>query len=125
MTLIYKILSRAEWDAAKAVGRFEGSAVDHQDGFIHLSAADQAQTTASLYFKGLPDLVLLGIEAEGLGDALKWETSRGGALFPHLYGDLRLDAVRSVTDLPIGPDGRHLFPADLVSPTPPSTGASA
>ena len=68
---------------------------------------------------------LVGIDADALGDALRYEPSRGGALFPHLYGDLRLDAVRSVTDLPIGPDGRHLFPADLVSPTPPSTGASA
>jgi len=105
MTLIYKILSRAEWDAAKAVGRFEGSAVDHQDGFIHLSAADQAQTTAALYFKGLPDLVLLGVEAEGLGEALKWEASRGGALFPHLFRPLLVSEVVTEAHLTLDADG--------------------
>ena len=105
MTLIYKILSRAEWDAAKAVGRFEGSAVDHQDGFIHLSAADQAQTTAALYFKGLPDLVLLGIEAEGLGEALKWEASRGGALFPHLFRPLLVSEVVTEAAIELDADG--------------------
>lgn len=105
MTLIYKILSRAEWDAAKAIGRFEGSAVDHQDGFIHLSANDQAQTTAALYFKGLPDLVLLGIEAEGLGDALKWEASRGGALFPHLFRPLLVSEVVTEASLELDADG--------------------
>lgn len=105
MTLIYKILSRAEWDAAKAVGRFEGSAVDHQDGFIHLSASDQAQTTAALYFKGQSDLVLLGVEAEGLGDALKWEASRGGALFPHLFRPLLVSEVATEADLTLDADG--------------------
>lgn len=105
MTLIYKILSRAEWDAAKAVGRFEGSAVDRQDGFIHLSAADQAQQTAALYFKGQPDLVLLGVEAEGLGADLKWEASRGGALFPHLFRPLRVSEVVTETDLTLDADG--------------------
>lgn len=105
MTLIYKILSRAEWDAAKAAGRFEGSAVDHQDGFIHLSAADQAQQTAALYLKGQSDLVLLGVEAEGLGADLKWETSRGGALFPHLFRPLLVTEVVTENDLTLDADG--------------------
>lgn len=105
MTLIYKILSRAEWAAAKAAGRFEGSAVDHQDGFIHLSAADQAQETAARYFKDQADLVLLGIEAESLGEALKWESSRGGALFPHLYRPLLISEVLSEAALSLDADG--------------------
>jgi len=105
MTLIYKILSRAEWAAAKAAGQFEGSAVDHQDGYIHLSASDQAQETAAKYFKGQPDLVLLGVEAEGLGLDLKWEASRGGALFPHLYRPLLTSEVLSEADLQLDADG--------------------
>lgn len=105
MTLIYKILSRAEWDAAKAVGRFEGSAVDFADGFIHLSAADQAQETAAKWFKGQESLVLLAIEAEPLGEALRWEASRGGALFPHLYRPLLTSEVTREADLNLDADG--------------------
>lgn len=105
MTVIYKILSRAEWEAAKAAGRFEGSAVDRQDGFIHLSAADQARETAAKWFKGQEGLVLLGVEAEGLGEALKWEPSRGGALFPHLYRPLLVSEVLSQRDLFLDADG--------------------
>jgi uncharacterized protein (DUF952 family) len=105
MTLIYKILSRAEWASAKAAGRFDGSAVDRRDGFIHLSAADQAQETATRYFKDQADLVLLGIEAEGLGEALKWEASRGGALFPHLYRPLLISEVLSEVELLLDADG--------------------
>jgi len=88
MTRVYKILSRAEWDAALAKGAFEGSAVDLADGFIHFSSASQAAETARKYFAGQPDLLLVGFEAEALGDALKWEPSRGGDLFPHLYATL-------------------------------------
>lgn len=105
MTLIYKILSRAEWDSAKAVGRFEGSAVDLADGFIHLSAADQAQETAAKWFKGQESLVLLTIEAETLGEALRWEASRGGALFPHLYRPLLASEVTREADLDLDADG--------------------
>ncbi|HWT51578.1 MAG TPA: DUF952 domain-containing protein [Caulobacter sp.] len=105
MTLVYKILSRGEWDAAKAVGRFEGSAVDLADGFIHLSAADQAQETAAKYFAGQRDLVLLGVEAERLGADLKWEASRGGALFPHLYRPLLATEVMTEADLDLDADG--------------------
>ena len=93
MSKIYKILPRWEWEAARVVGAFKGSAVDLADGFIHLSGHDTAQKTAALYFKDQPDLMLLTLEADDLGEALKWEASRGGALFPHLFRDLRVDEV--------------------------------
>jgi uncharacterized protein (DUF952 family) len=105
MTLIYKILSRAEWAAAEAAGRFEGSAVDLADGFIHLSAADQAQETAAKWFSGQSSLILLGVEAEGMGEALKWEASRGGALFPHLYRPLLPSEIVTRKDLDLDADG--------------------
>lgn len=105
MTRIYKILPAAEWTAAKAAGRFEGSAIDLADGFIHLSAAHQAQETARKYFSHLPDLMLLGMEEEAVGPGLKWEPSRGGDLFPHLYGPLAVEAVDEARELPLGPDG--------------------
>lgn len=105
MTLIYKILSRAEWQAAEAGGRFDGSAVDLADGFIHLSGADTAQATAGKYFVGQADLVLLGVEAEALGEALRWEPSRDGALFPHLYRPLLIGEVLTCQALELGADG--------------------
>ncbi len=112
--LVFKILSRTEWTAAEAVGRFEGSAVDHADGFIHFSGADQVAETAARHFAGQDDLVLLSVAADALGTALKWEPSRGGALFPHLYGPLDLTAVRRVDPLPLGTDGVHRLPSDLI-----------
>jgi uncharacterized protein (DUF952 family) len=93
MSKIYKILATSEWDAARAAGLFAGSAVDLADGYIHFSAADQAQETAAKWFAGQADLVLLTVEAEPLGEALKWEASRGGALFPHLYRPLEIHEV--------------------------------
>ena len=105
MTLIYKILPRAEWIAAQAAGVFEGSAVDHQDGYIHFSTAAQAGETARRYFVGQADLVVLEVEADHLGAALKWEPSRGGDLFPHLYDALPIGQVRRVLDAPLGADG--------------------
>lgn len=105
MSVIYKILPRAEWEKAQAVGRFDGSAVDLADGYIHLSAADQAQETAAKWFCGQADLVLLGVETETLGEALKWEASRGGALFPHLYRPLLVGEVLSQRDLELDADG--------------------
>jgi uncharacterized protein (DUF952 family) len=102
---IYKILSRAEWNAARASGRFEGSAVDLADGFIHFSTAAQAAETARRHFAGQPDLVVLEVEADDLGDVLRWEPSRGGDLFPHLFGALSADDVLSVSDAPLGDDG--------------------
>lgn len=88
MALIYKILSRCEWEAALAAGRFEGSSVDRADGFIHFSTADQAPETARRHFAGAEDLMVLAVRADTLGGALKWEPARDGALFPHLYGAL-------------------------------------
>lgn len=102
---IYKILSRAEWAAAEAAGRFEGSAVDRADGFIHFSTAAQARETARRHFAGQADLVVLEVDSAALGEALRWEPSRGGDLFPHLYGHLDAAAVRRTTQAPLGPDG--------------------
>ena len=105
MSRIYKILSAAEWAAAKAAGRFDGSAVDLKDGYSHYSTAVQAQETARRHFHGVSDLVVLTLEADTLGDRLKWEPSRGGDLFPHLYGPLDPALVIAVTPAPLGPDG--------------------
>lgn len=105
MARIYKILSQTEWAAAQAKGVFEGSAVDLADGYIHFSTAAQAGETARRHFAGQDDLVVLALEAEALGEALVWEPSRGGDLFPHLYASLPTDKVIEVTAAPLGPDG--------------------
>ncbi len=118
MTKVYKILSRAEWAAAKAEGVFEGSALDRKDGYIHLSTAAQAGETARLHFKGQADLLLLTLDAERLSAAIKWEPSRGGQLFPHLYGPLKTADVEAERDLPLNaegwPDPGALDPGALV-----------
>lgn len=113
--VVYKILSQSMWEEAQANGVFDGSDVDQQDGFIHFSAGDQVAETAEKHFGGQDDLVIVAVAAEALGDALRWEPSRGGALFPHLYGSLPLSAVRDVTRLPIGSDGKHELPASVRS----------
>lgn len=113
MKIIYKICTAAEWRAAEAAGVYRGSAVDHRDGFIHFSTAGQAAETAAKHFAGQRDLVLIAVDSEALGERLKWEPSRGGALFPHLYGDLPLAAVRRVEPLPLDASGRHVFPKSL------------
>ncbi|WP_309090458.1 DUF952 domain-containing protein [Phenylobacterium sp.] len=105
MSRVYKILTRDEWARAQAAGRFEGSAVDLADGFIHFSTAAQAQETARRHFAGQTDVVVLEVEGEDLGAALKYEPSRGGDLFPHLYGPLEVTHVRRVSDAPLGADG--------------------
>lgn len=105
MSRIYKILPRTEWEAAQAAGRFEGSAVDRQDGFIHFSTAAQAGETARRHFAGQDGLVVLEVEGDDLGEGLRWEPSRGGDLFPHLYGHLESRLVRGVSEAPLGPDG--------------------
>lgn len=102
---VYKILARPEWEAARAAGRYDGSAVDREDGFIHLSTAAQARETARRHFAGQPGLVLVELEADDLGPALKWEPSRGGDLFPHLYGPLDPAKALSVCEAPLGADG--------------------
>jgi uncharacterized protein (DUF952 family) len=97
VTPIYKICTREEWTAAEARGAFDGSAVDHRDGFIHLSSAAQVDETARRHFSGQTGLVLVEVDADALGDALRWEVSRGGERFPHLYGPLPMAAVVRVT----------------------------
>src|SRR5215469_10204492 len=110
MQLVYKICPHALWQEAECTGLFGGAPIDREHGFIHFSSAEQVVETAAKHFAGQPDLVLVAVEATALGPALRFEPSRGGALFPHLYGDLPLDAVRWVKPLPLGPDGRHRFP---------------
>ncbi len=111
--LIYKITPEAPWRDAENARVFLGAPVDLADGFIHFSTAGQARETAARHFAGQRDLLLVAVEAEALGAALRWERSRGGALFPHLYGPLPMSAVRSVAPLRLGPDGAHLFPDDV------------
>ncbi len=111
--LIYKICAAALWRQAQEEGVFRGAPVDLADGFIHFSTAGQVAETAARHFAGQPDLVLVAVAAEALGEALKWEVSRGGALFPHLYAPLPLAAIRSVVPLPLGDDGKHAFPPRL------------
>ncbi|OLP58268.1 dihydroorotate dehydrogenase [Xaviernesmea oryzae] len=113
--VIYKIVPRALWQEARASGRFEGAPVDLADGFIHFSTADQAVETAMRHFSGQRDLLLVAVDAEALGTALVFEPSRGGALFPHLYGLLPLSAVLWEAELPLGEDGRHIFPPQVMS----------
>jgi uncharacterized protein (DUF952 family) len=107
--VIYKIVATEEWAEAQAAGAFTGAAVDRADGFIHFSTAEQAPETAAKWFAGRDDLTLVAIDADALGDALRWEPSRGGALFPHLYAGLPMSAVVWSRLLPLSPDGRHVF----------------
>ena len=108
MSLVFKIVAAEEWRAAETDGLFPG-AVDRVDGFIHLSTASQAPETAAKWFAGRDDLVLVAVDAKALGAALRWEPSRGGALFPHLYGPLPISAVVWSRPLPLAADGRHAF----------------
>ena len=109
-TPIYKIMTGGEWAVAQASGFYAGSRDDQNDGFIHFSGPDQVAETAEKHFSGQDDLMLISVDAEGLGDALKWEPSREGALYPHLYGPLDLTAIIEACPLPLGEDGRHQFP---------------
>jgi len=107
--LVYKIAAAEEWTEAERAGVFIGAAADRADGFIHFSTAGQAPDTAAKWFAGRDDLTLAAIDAEALGGALRWEPSRGGALFPHLYGPLPMSAVVWSRPLRLGPDGRHVL----------------
>jgi uncharacterized protein (DUF952 family) len=109
--LIYKICLKSQWREAERQGVFTGAPVDLADGFIHFSTASQVRETAAKHFAGQDDLLLIAIEEEKLGPALRYEPSRGGQLFPHLYGPLALSAVHWVKPLPLDAEGRHLFPA--------------
>ena len=110
MSLIYKICPSALWREAERDGVFAGAPVDVRDGFIHLSTAAQVRDTAEKHFGAQRDLLLIAVDADALGTGLRYERSRGGELFPHLYGPLPLAAVRWVKRLPLGPGGRHVFP---------------
>jgi uncharacterized protein (DUF952 family) len=111
--LIYKIFRAAEWAALQAEGQSLGAPVDLADGYVHFSTAAQARETAAKHFAGEDGLVLLALEADALGEALRWEPSRGGALFPHLYRELRLSDVLWHRDLPLV-DGQHRFPEQMI-----------
>ena len=118
MTLIFKICGDAEWRKAQGEGVYRGSAVDERDGFIHFTTAEQLAERAAKHFAQRDDLLLIAVEAGALGEALRFEPSRGGALFPHLYGTLPLAAVRFVEAIPLGADGRHrLPPGERLSPS--------
>jgi uncharacterized protein (DUF952 family) len=107
--VVFKIVASEEWAAAEAAGVFTGASIDRADGFIHFSTAEQAPETAAKWFVGRGDLTLAAIDAEALGKNLRWEPSRGGALFPHLYAPLPMSAVVWSRPLPLGPDGAHVF----------------
>jgi uncharacterized protein (DUF952 family) len=107
--VVFKIVASEEWAAAEAAGVFTGASIDRADGFIHFSTAEQAPETAAKWFAGRGDLTLAAIDAEALGKNLRWEPSRGGALFPHLYAGLPMSAVIWSRPLLLGPDGAHVF----------------
>lgn len=110
--LIFKILTDEQWTDLQVRNQTQGAPVDVADGFVHFSTASQVAETAAKHFAGQTGLWLLAFEADALGDALTWELSRGGQLFPHLYGPMRLADVIWSNSLPSGPDG-FAFPDDL------------
>jgi uncharacterized protein (DUF952 family) len=107
--LIYKIFRRPEWDAFRAAGETLGAPIDLADGYIHISTAAQVAETAARHFGAESDLVLVALDSAALGPTLKWEPSRGGQLFPHLYRPLKLSDVVWDKSLPLGATG-HIFP---------------
>ena len=117
MELIFKICGTQEWQAAESAGIYRGSSVDARDGFIHFSTAEQLAETAQKHFGGRDDLVLVGVDPQALGEKLRFEPSRGGALFPHLYSSLPLAAVRFVEVLPLAADGHHVLPLTRLRPS--------
>jgi len=108
--MIYHMCPAEAWQEAVASGEYAGTADDRRDGFLHFSTAGQIAESARRHRARQAGLVLVAVEAARLGDRLRWEASRGGALFPHLYGPLFPDEAASVDKLPLGPDGNHLFP---------------
>jgi len=110
--LIYKIFRGHEWAELSARGATAGAPVDVADGFVHLSTAEQTPETAAKHFAGEDGLMLLAVDTDRLGDALRWEPSRGGALFPHLYGELRLSDVVWTRPLPLQ-GNLHRFPEEF------------
>lgn len=110
---VYRLLAADSWESAQRAGKFVGTLHDVRDGFIHFSTAQQVVETAARHYAGQASLVLLWVETSQLGPALRFEPSRGGALFPHLYGELPVSAVARVEPLPLGADGTHRFPVSL------------
>ncbi len=110
MTIIYHLARQHAWDAAQKTGTYTGTAEDRTDGFIHFSTAQQVAESAARHRAGEADLVLIATDSDDLGTPLKWEKSRGGAMFPHLYGELPVSHVRSAAPLPLDGNGLHLFP---------------
>jgi uncharacterized protein (DUF952 family) len=114
MTLIYKVHPGEDWAGAEAAGVFRGAPVDLADGFIHFSTATQLPGTLAKHFTGQAGLLLIAVSSTSLGPALRFEPSRGGELFPHLYAPLPLSAVRWVEPLRLNATGMHLLPEGLV-----------
>lgn len=110
MATIYKICPAASWHDAEIEGVFRGSEIDRKDGYIHFSTRAQVAETAARHFAGMDDLMLVAVDSDQLGDALKWEPARSGDLFPHLYEPLSLTAVSWARRLPLDSDGKHRFP---------------
>ena len=110
---VYRLLAERAWEEACASGSFEGSEHDRRDGFIHFSTASQVAETALRHYAGQANLLLLEAKIDALGSALRFEASRGGALFPHLYAPLPVAAVTRVVKLELDDGGRHVFPTDL------------
>ncbi len=112
---IYHMCRLTEWQAAEAEGFYPGSSQDAADGFIHFSTAAQVAASAAKHRAGQAGLVLLSVDPVALGEALRWEPARDGDLFPHLYGPLPVTVVIRADDLPLGPDGRHVFPPGVAA----------
>lgn len=108
--MIYHMCPAEAWEAAVAAGRYDGTADDRRDGFLHFSTAAQIVESARRHRAGQAGLVLVAVDAARLGDRVKWEPARGGDLFPHLYGPLYPAEAARIDPLPLGLDGRHVFP---------------
>ncbi|MBE88482.1 MAG: dihydroorotate dehydrogenase [Rhodospirillaceae bacterium] len=111
MSTIYHLAQKPYWEAAERSGLYAGGPNDVRDGFIHFSSNTEIETSASLYCKGMADLILVAVNSEKLGPILKWENSRDGVFFPHLYGNLDTTLVEWTKLLTVGKDGRHEFPS--------------
>ncbi|MGB0599712.1 MAG: DUF952 domain-containing protein [Rubripirellula sp.] len=109
-TTLYKVLSADAWQQAELDGVFRGVGIDLEDGFIHLSAPNQVKEIVAKFFANQDGLVLVSLDSDRLGESLRWEASPDGILFPHVYGDIPLQAVKSVDPLPLGEDNVHQFP---------------
>lgn len=110
MNVIFKIVPKKLWDDAVEIGGFEGAPIDKADGYIHFSTKEQVRETAAKHFAGQKDLLLVALDADDFGELLRWEPSRGGDLFPHLYATFNPSRAIWVRDLPLDSDGNHVFP---------------